>query len=99
MQQETQFNSITVVRATTRFKSRWPSNRTQASAIPTTESAKKINAAGPEEAQERTRQNPKTPNFGITPLSKIENSVDASTCAFSNQEKQGQSGTLTPNPQ
>jgi hypothetical protein len=41
---------------------------------------------------------PRAPNLTITPLSNIENSTEASTCALSNHEKQGQIGNFTPKP-
>jgi len=34
----------------------------------------------------------------MKPLSRIENSTEASTCAFNNQEKKGQRGIFTPKP-
>ena len=46
----------------------------------------------------KIRIKPKIPNFTIKPLSKMENSTEASTWAFNNQERQGQTGILTPNP-
>ena len=41
---------------------------------------------------------PNTPNLTKKPLKNIENSVEASTWAFNNQEVKGHSGTLTPKP-
>ena len=46
----------------------------------------------------KIRHMAKTPNFTINPLSKMENSVEASTCALSSQDINGQEGTLTPKP-
>lgn len=46
----------------------------------------------------KTRQRQITPSLTIKPLSKIENSTDASTCAFNSQEKKGHTGILTPKP-
>ena len=44
------------------------------------------------------RINPSIPNFTIKPLNSIENSTEASTCAFNSQDKHGHIGTLTPKP-
>jgi hypothetical protein len=41
---------------------------------------------------------PKKPNLTIKPLNKIENSTEASTCAFNSHEKQGHTGIFTPKP-
>lgn len=44
------------------------------------------------------RHKPKIPNLTIKPLSSIENSTEASTCAFKSQEKNGHNGIFTPKP-
>jgi hypothetical protein len=87
-----------VVKATIRFKSFWAKSRIVASTIANEEMANTTEYNQSELNESSIRHKPKRPSFTIKPLNRMENSTEASTCAFSNQEKNGHTGILTPNP-
>jgi hypothetical protein len=93
-----QFISITVVSATIFFKSLCDKSRKKASSIARDASTSTSDNAAGDASVFKIRHIASTPNFTIKPLSRIENSVEASTCAFSSQDTNGQEGTLTPKP-
>lgn len=93
-----QFISKTVVSATMRFRSRCAHNREVTSIIANKQRPAKQNKASGCACGANWAM-PKAPNFTIKPLNKIENSTEASTCAFKSHEKHGHRGTFTPKPQ
>ena len=93
-----QFISMTVVRATIFFKSLCDRRRRKASSIAKDASTNTNDSAAGDANVFKIRHMARTPSFTIKPLSKMENSVEASTCAFNSQDINGQEGTLTPKP-
>ena len=93
-----QFISMTVVNATMRFKSLWAGNLEPASKRPITAKAPVSKLKLGVSAINRVLYRPSTPTLTMYPLSKIENSTDASTWAFNSQDVLGHRGTFTPKP-
>lgn len=92
-----QLVSMIVKAATILFKSTCAKSLSVASKIPITEIAQ-IRACTPAPATQTNFIKPRTPNLTKKPLRNIENSVEASTWAFSSQEEKGQSGTFIAKP-
>jgi len=95
-QRDSQLVSAMVKSATMRFKSRWLNKRKLATKMPKALHASNSPAHFESGTQVRTSNRPHAPSLIMNPLSRIENSTDASTWARKSQEKLGQRGTFTP---
>lgn len=93
-----QFVSIIVKAATIRFKSTWATKRKVASTRPTSDKRiiNELNQLLVKKLPIFIK--PTTPNLTKKPLRKMENSVDASTCALSNQDENGHIGIFIIKP-